>query len=53
MKISVIISVYKNIPALKTILDALKLQSYRNFDIVISEDGEDPAMADFIASYPF
>ncbi|MBQ7945517.1 MAG: glycosyltransferase [Bacteroidales bacterium] len=53
MKISLIISVYKNIPALKTILDALKLQSYRNFDIVISEDGEDPAMADFIASYPF
>lgn len=28
MKISLIISVYKNIPALKTILDALKLQTW-------------------------
>src|SRR5690606_35409619 len=47
------ISVYKNTLALKTVLDALGFQTYQNFEIVISEDGRDEAMATFVASYPF
>ena len=35
------------------VLDALQHQTYQDFEIVISEDGEDEKVGDFIASYPF
>lgn len=53
MTISLIISVYKNIAALRTILEALRYQSDRDFEIIISEDGEDADMKAFVESYPF
>ena len=53
MKASLIISVYKNTAALKAILDSLNRQTEQDFEVIISEDGEDPHMASFIASYPF
>jgi glycosyltransferase involved in cell wall biosynthesis len=51
MKISLIISVYKNVGFLKLVLDALAYQTYTDFEIIISEDGCDEAMRDFVASY--
>lgn len=50
---SLIISVYKDTESLRTVLDGLKFQSFQNFEIVISEDGESEVMAQFVASYPF
>jgi len=46
--ISVIISVYKNISALKVILDSLKSQTRQADEIIISEDGESKEMKEFI-----
>lgn len=53
MKATVIISVYKNVTALRAILRSLEQQTEQDFEIIISEDGEDPAMAQFVAGYPF
>lgn len=52
-KATLIISVYNNVPFLKTILDALTLQTEQNFEIIISEDAEHDSMRDFISSYDF
>ena len=46
---SVIISVYKDIEALHSILLSLDNQSRQDFEIIVTEDGEDPAMAAFLA----
>jgi glycosyltransferase involved in cell wall biosynthesis len=51
MNISLIISVYKDIQSLATILEALKFQSYKSFEIVVSEDGEFVKMAEFLNTY--
>ena len=53
MKASLIISVYKNTPFLKGVLDSLKYQSEKDFEVIISEDGRDANMKDFIDNYPF
>jgi len=53
MKASIIISVYRNQRALKVILDSLKQQSEQDFEVIISEDGQDKGMAELIATYAF
>lgn len=53
MKTSLIISVYKNVMALKTILDALNYQTEQDFEIIITEDGECVEMSSFIQNYTF
>ena len=40
MKVSLIIPTYKDTVALKLILDALEFQTYKNFEILISEDDD-------------
>ena len=52
-KASVIISVYNNTSFLQVILDTLKLQSVKEFEIIISEDGCNEEMKNFIECYPF
>ncbi len=52
-KASLIISVYKDTQALKAVLDSLMLQSESDFEVIISEDGCDNAMAAFISTYRF
>lgn len=47
MKLSVIIAYYKNIPGLDLILKALAQQSYRNFEVIIAEDDNEPITKDF------
>ena len=53
MKATLIISIYKNIPFLKAILDALTMQTIQDFEIIISEDGENPDVKSFIEQYHF
>jgi glycosyltransferase involved in cell wall biosynthesis len=50
MKISLIIAVYKDVEALKLIIDALRYQTYRDFEVIIVEDGENPLMIEYIES---
>lgn len=52
-KASIIISVYDNITSLKAVLDSLKLQTEKKFEIIISEDGCHEKMRDFLQSYQF
>lgn len=51
MKTSLIISVYKNVRDLHVVLEGLKFQTYKDFEIVISEDGEFDGMKEFIQHY--
>ncbi len=49
-KITLIIAVYKNVAALKILLDAVRLQSILPDEIIIAEDGEFDDMCNFIAT---
>ncbi len=42
---TIIISVCRDVSALRCILTALADQTYGNFEVLVSEDGEDPAIA--------
>lgn len=53
MKASIIISIYNNIPFLKVVLDSLQLQTEKDFEIIVSEDGESPDVKNFLNQYPF
>jgi len=53
IKASLIIAIYDNIPFLKVILDSLRFQTEKNFEIVIAEDGENELVKEFIQKYPF
>lgn len=50
MKVSVIIAVYKDIQSLDLILQALKKQTYTNFEVIVAEDNNSPVMANYINS---
>jgi GT2 family glycosyltransferase len=51
MKVSLIISVYKDVENLRVVLESLKFQTYRDFEVVVSEDGEFEGMKTFLQSY--
>jgi len=48
---TIIISIYKDVEALDLILHALSLQTCRDFEIIVSEDGEAPEVAAYMASH--
>ncbi|MFA7091074.1 MAG: glycosyltransferase [Arcobacteraceae bacterium] len=50
MKVSVIIAVYKDVQALELIIESLKQQTYKNFEVIIAEDGQDEHMKAFVNS---
>ncbi|PRM97530.1 glycosyltransferase [Aliarcobacter cryaerophilus] len=50
MKVSVIIAVYKDVEALELIIESLKNQTYKNFEVIIAEDGQDEKMKHFVNS---
>ncbi|MEX1241925.1 MAG: glycosyltransferase [Cyclobacteriaceae bacterium] len=52
MNVSLIISVYKDVSSLRTVLEGLKFQRFKDYQIVISEDGESEEMRSFLHSYP-
>jgi GT2 family glycosyltransferase len=51
MKVSLIISVYKDVENLKLVLDTLTLQTYKDYEVIVSEDGEFDGMKQFLANY--
>ncbi len=53
MKASIIISVYKNVRALYAVLESLRDQTERDFEVVISEDGDIVEMEHAVANYPW
>ena len=53
MKASLIIAIYNNVRFLKAILDSLRFQTEKDFEIIITEDGETPAVKEFIETYKF
>ncbi len=52
-KASLIISIYKNIKALGAILEALQDQTEKAFEVIISEDGDDPQVRHFLNQHPW
>jgi len=48
MKVSVIVAVYKDVEALELIFESLKLQTYKNFEVIVAEDGESSQIKDFV-----
>jgi glycosyltransferase involved in cell wall biosynthesis len=50
MKVSIVIAVYKDIEALKLIVDTLRYQTYKSFEVVIAEDGQDENIKIYINS---
>jgi glycosyltransferase involved in cell wall biosynthesis len=50
-KASLIIAVYKDLRALELILEALRGQSLRDFEIIVAEDNDDPATKALLARY--
>ena len=50
-KVSLIISVYKNIRSLELILSALTIQDERNFELLIADDGSGEDMHMFISGF--
>jgi len=50
MRVSVIIAVYKDVQSLSLIITALKRQTYKNFEVIIAEDGDSVQMREYIAT---
>ncbi|MDF1878458.1 glycosyltransferase [Sulfurimonas sp. SAG-AH-194-C20] len=50
LKVSLVVAVYKDIEALKLIVENLKLQTYKNFELIVAEDGESSDMREYIES---
>ena len=50
MKVSIIVAVYKDIEALDLIVQALKTQTYKNFEVIIVEDNNSEEIQQYINS---
>jgi cellulose synthase/poly-beta-1,6-N-acetylglucosamine synthase-like glycosyltransferase len=50
MRVSIIIAVYKDIESLNIIIEALKTQTYKNFEVIVAEDNNAQTMKDYIVS---
>lgn len=50
LRVSLIVAVYKDIEALDLIIQSLKMQTYKNFEVVIVEDNDAKEMKDYIAN---
>jgi glycosyltransferase involved in cell wall biosynthesis len=51
--VNVFVSVYKNIPFLRKVLDSIEKQVYKNFTVTIAEDGCLEEMRNFIAKLDY
>ncbi|MBT5935562.1 glycosyltransferase [Sulfurimonas sp.] len=51
MLVTVIIPTYKDVEALRLILDALQLQTYKNFEVLVAEDDDSKEVSDFLVGY--
>jgi len=48
MRVSLIVSVYKDVEALGLIFESLSYQTYKIFEVIVAEDGESDVMNNFI-----
>ncbi|MDH5612955.1 MAG: glycosyltransferase [Gammaproteobacteria bacterium] len=48
MRISLIVAIYKDLEALKLIIDSLRQQDYSNFELVVAEDNNDPSISNYL-----
>lgn len=48
LKVSLIVAVYKDVEALDLIIEALKNQTYKNFEVIITEDGESIEIKEYV-----
>ncbi len=55
MFVSVIVTVYKDIRGMEIVLEALKRQTYKHFEVIIAEDAQEKEVVDFLYThkYPF
>ena len=51
LKVSLIIAFYKDLEALELIFNALRHQTYKNFEVIVAEDDEAPETKSFLAKY--
>ena len=47
MKVSLIIAVYKDIEALELVFETLSYQTYKNFEVIVAEDGNSSQMKEY------
>ena len=50
MRVSIIVAVYKDIESLDLIVEALKTQTYKNFELIIAEDNNSIEMKKYVKS---
>ena len=50
MKTSIIITVYKDIVALDLVVQSLKIQTFKDFEVIIAEDARAPEMKNYVKS---
>ena len=50
MRVSLIAAFYKDIVALKLIIEALKQQDYDNFELIVAEDNNDPEIEKYLST---
>ena len=50
-QVSVIVTLYKNLKALKIVLEALERQTFKNFEIIIAEDDNSLNTVEFLKNY--
>jgi glycosyltransferase involved in cell wall biosynthesis len=51
MKVSIIIPLYKDLTSLKIVLNALRRQTFKNFEIIITEDDNNSETIEFLKSF--
>lgn len=51
MKISICIPAYKRIEYLEKLLDSILIQSFKDFEVVITDDSNDSSVSEFIEKY--
>ena len=51
MRVSVIVTTYKDLTSLAVVLQGLQRQDYDDFEVVIAEDDNDPVTVDFLKRY--
>lgn len=50
MKVSLIVAIYKDLEALDLIIQALRTQTYKNFEVIIAEDNNSQSIKEYIAT---
>jgi glycosyltransferase involved in cell wall biosynthesis len=48
---ALIISVYKDVAALKAVLNSVLAQSWKDFDVIISQDGDSDCFDELLKTY--